>query len=240
MMADVTNLHPDQIPGYESGPLAHRPELLDDPLFWPGHLYSCATSEDTEELLLGADSDAALAFHNRMLAPPGWPVFTVPVNEGCQLRVVYRNLKDDAGTDYLLHHPDWERAELLASDDGHFMGPALSWPELTAAADNGLAGGSTTDPHARLLLLLPAFGDAAVPAGAVERLAAALRARTAIDDPDRLAAALLKEQGQCGPVHWTAESGRQVNDGDLSYRNPANDFALPTDRLALVTAALAI
>lgn len=239
-MGDVTNLHPGQIPGYESGPLAHRPELLDEPLFWPGHLYSCAMGEETEELLFGADYDSALAFHNRMLGRPDWPIFTVPVNEGCWLHIVYRNLDDDAGTDYLLHHPDWDRAELLASDDGHFMGPALSWPELTAAADNGLPGGSTTDPHARLLLLLPAFGDTTVPAEAVERLAAALRARTATDDPDRLAAALLEDQGQWGPVCWTAESGHQVNDGDLSYRNPANHFALPADRLARVTAALAI
>ncbi|MFG2910248.1 hypothetical protein ACGF13_35015 [Kitasatospora sp. NPDC048286] len=239
MMVGVTNVPPDRIPGYESGRLAHRPELLEDPLFWPGHLYSCAQGEETEKLLFGADYEAALDFHHRMLERRDWPVFTVPVNAGCRLHIVYRNLEDDAGTDYLLHHPGWDRAELLASDDGHFMGPALSWPELTAAADNGPEGGSTIDPHARLLLLLPAFGDAAVPATAVERLAAALRARTAVEHPERLAAALLDDQGQCGPVRWTtAASGHQVNDGGYSYRNPANGFALPPDRLARVTAAL--
>jgi hypothetical protein len=36
------------------------------------------------------------------------------------------------------------------------MGPALSWPELAAVAFNGLPGGNTDDPTARLL---PALGD---------------------------------------------------------------------------------
>ncbi|GGW50094.1 hypothetical protein [Streptomyces xantholiticus] len=58
------------------------------------------------------------------------------------------------------------------------MGPGLSWAEPTAAADNGLPGDSTTDPHARLLFLLPAFGDDAVPEDAVDRLTASMRART--------------------------------------------------------------
>lgn len=48
------------------------------------------------------------------------------------------------------------------------MGPGLSWPNLIAAADNNLPGGTTLDPHARLLLLLPAFGDVSAPQEAVE------------------------------------------------------------------------
>lgn len=63
------------------------------------------------------------------------------------------------------------------------MGPGLSWSEMTAAADNNLPGGSTTDPHARLLLLLPAFGDNAVPDDAVDRVTAALRIRTRVEQP---------------------------------------------------------
>ncbi len=193
-------------------------------------------SEEAEELLLGADYDAAEDFHRRMSGRADWPTFTVPVTAG-RLHIICRNLEGDAGTDYTLHHPDWERAELLANDDGHFMGPGLAWPELAAAADNGLGGGSTTDPDSRLLLLLPAFGDAAV---AAERLAAALRARTAVEDPEQLAAALLEGQGPCGPTRWTMnEEGQRINDGRYSFRNPANDFAMPADRLTRVTAALA-
>ncbi|ATZ22468.1 hypothetical protein ACFZBM_18300 [Streptomyces lavendulae] len=70
------------------------------------------------------------------------------------------NAGDDAGVHYLITHPDWEHAEFLARDDGHWRGPGLSWPELIGAADNGLPGGTTTDPDTRLLLLLPALGDA--------------------------------------------------------------------------------
>jgi len=238
----VTNsadTHPDQIPGYDGGPLVHLPELLDEPLFWLGHLASGASSEEAAELLFGADYDATVEFCRQMSARPDWPTFSVPVATG-RLYVVYRNLADDMGIDYLLDRPDWDRAERLATDDGHFMGPGLSWPELTAAADNGLAGGSTTDPDSRLLLLLPAFGDSAVPAAAAERLGAALRARTAVEDPERLAAVLLEGQGPCGPARWTGdEDGRRINDGSYSFRNPANGFALSPDRLAQVATALA-
>lgn len=74
---------------------------------------------------------------------------------------------------------------------------------------------------------------------ATPRLAAALRARTAVEDPDHLALLLLEQQGQPGPARWrTAQDGVRINDGRYSYRNPANPFALPQTRLARVSAAL--
>lgn len=243
-MTSVTSsaeMHPDRIPGYDGGSFTHRPELLDESLFWLGHLHNCTQSEDTEELLLGADEEEAADLQRQLLGGDDWPVFTVPLPGGHSLYVVYRAFEEDEGIDYLLYHPDWDHAEHLAQDDGHFMGPALSWAELTAAADNGLPGGSTTDPHARLLLLLPAFGDDGVPDGAVDRLTAALRARTQVEAPDRLAAALLEDQGPCGPVRWTtAEGGYWINNGGLSFRNPANRFAWPAACLARVSATLAL
>ncbi|MCX4690575.1 hypothetical protein OG401_40860 [Kitasatospora purpeofusca] len=236
----MTNLYEARIPGYESGPLAHLPELLDEPLFWLGHLYARARSEEAQELLFGADHDAAQDFHRQLFRRPDRPAFTVPLNAG-RLHVVHRNFEDDAGTDFLLQHPDWDRAELLATVDGHFMGPALSWPELATVADYGPTGGSTTDPDHRLLLLLPAFGDADLPVEAPARLAAALKSLTAVEDPDRLAAALLADQGPCGPARWTTtRNGLRINDGGHSYRNPANGFALPADRLAHVTTSLTL
>ncbi|OEJ94449.1 hypothetical protein [Streptomyces thermolilacinus] len=79
-----------------------------------------------------------------------------------------------------------------------------------------------------------------MPDDAVDRLAAALRARTGVEDPERLAAALLEEQGAPGVANWTtAGAGFPVNDGACSFRNPANPFALPADRLARAAAALA-
>ncbi|MGW7074733.1 hypothetical protein [Streptomyces sp. NPDC054866] len=239
-MTNSADLRPARIPGYEGGPLTYQAGLLDEPLFWLGHLYSCTHSEEAAELLFGADYDAAGEFQRRLWERAEWPAFTVPLAAEHCLHVVYRTFADDTGIDYLLHHPDWDQAELLARDDGHFMGPGLSWPELMAAADNALPGGSTNDPHARLLLLLPAFGDDAVPDGAVGRLADALRSRTGVDDPEALASALLEGQAAPGPAHWTtAMHAFSVNDGEYSFRNPANRFALSPDRLARVATALA-
>ncbi len=186
-MSSVTNnadLHPDRIPGYDGGPLTHEAGFLDEPLFWLGHVSSCVHSEEAAELLFGADYDAAGEFQQRLWEQATWPTFTIPLAGDHRLHVVYRTLTGEAGIDYLLHHPDWEEAEHLAQDDGHFMGPGLSWPELVAAADNALPGGSTTDPHARLLLLLPALGDDELPDDAVDRLTAALRACAGVEDPE--------------------------------------------------------
>ncbi|MDN3272490.1 hypothetical protein [Streptomyces sp. MA15] len=240
-MTNSPQAAPARIPGYDGGPFQYQPEVLDEHLFWLGHLRNYySESEEAEELVGGTDEEEAGALQSRLLGGDTWPVFTVPLAGDHRLYVVYRAFEENEGIDYLLHHPDWDETEQLAQDDGHFMGPGLSWAELTAAADNRLPGGSTTDAHARLLLLLPAFSDDAVPDGAVERLTAALRAYTRLESPERLAAALLEDQGPCGPVHWTkAEGGYPINDGEYSFRNPANRFAWPAARLARVATALA-
>ncbi|MFD6419060.1 hypothetical protein [Streptomyces sp. NPDC060194] len=239
-MTNPADLFPTRIPGYEGGPLTYPGDLLHEPLFWLGHLVSCAHGEDAAELLFGADLDAAGELQRRIREEARWPAFLVPLAGDHRLWVVYRTFPGENGTDYLLHHPDWDLAETLAVDDGHFMGPGLSWPELVAAADRTPPGGSTDDPDARLLLLLPALGDDAVPSEAAARLATALRALTAVDDPDALAIALLDGQGAPGPASWTTSPhGFTVNDGAYSFRNPANGFAPSADRLARVGHALA-
>ncbi|MEV0324678.1 hypothetical protein ACIBKX_14820 [Streptomyces sp. NPDC050658] len=239
--ADPHRPMPTRIPGYDGGPLTHPVDFLDDPLFWLGHLASCARSEESQELLFGADHDAASEFQNTLWERADWPTFTVTLAAGHRLPVVCRTAEGEAGIDYLLHHPDWPEADLLARDDGHFMGPGLSWSELAAAASPGPPGGSPLDAHARLLLLLPALGDDTVPtADAVARVAAALRACTAVENPDRLAELMLEYQGAPGPAHWTTTGNAvRVNDGGYSFRNPANSFALPAAGQARVTAALA-
>lgn len=165
-----------------------------------------------------------------------WPLFAVPLEAGHRLYVVFRAFPDDPGVDYLLHHPDWDRAETLARDEGHFRGPGLSWPELERAAFSAPAGGSTDDPLARLLLLLPALGDDRVDDSAVKVLARALSARTQVHDPQRAAELLLEGQGQAGPARWSADDqGAWVCDGSYAYRAPG---ALAPHRLARISAAL--
>lgn len=242
-MTDTANPAPSWLPGYEGGPFTPYPELLEDQLFWLSHLGSCARSQQAQQLLFGADYETAQDFYRALWDKEDWPLFTVPLAGGHRFHVVYRTIDGDHGTDYLLHHSTWDTAELLAQDDGHFMGPALSWPELAAAADlppdPGTLDAGILDAHARLLLLLPVMGDNSPPMTATPRLAAALRARTAVEDPDHLALLLLEQQGQPGPARWrTAQDGVRINDGRYSYRNPANPFALPQTRLARVSAAL--
>lgn len=233
------DLHPVRLPGYGDEPFTRRPDLLSVRLFWLAHLHNWADSTDVADLLYRADYDAAGAFQRRLFEQASWPTFTVPLRAGHRLHVVYRTFEEDEGIDYLLHHPDWDQAELLATEEGHFVGPGLSWPELVTAAVNALPGGTTTDSHARLLLLLPALGDDAPPADAKERLAAALQARVGVEAAERLAASLLKAQGLWGPAHWmTTERGIRINDGEYSVRNPAN-LSLPPELLADVSAALA-
>jgi hypothetical protein len=235
------DLHPTQLPGYNGGPFTRRPELLGENLFWLGHLHSCVHSEEAEQLLFGANYRAAGEFRRRVWKRADWPAFTIPLLGGHRIHVVYRTFEEDEGIDYLLHHPDWERAELIARDDGHFMGPGLSWPELIAAADTAVPGGTSGDALSRVLLLLPAFGDDDTPNSAVDRLATAVRARTNVEAPDLVAAELLRSQGAPGPVRWTTtDDGVRVSTGRYSFRNPANRFALPTPRLARVSDAFTL
>lgn len=241
-MADVhprPSPHPVRLFARDTRPFAHRPELLAEKPFWRGHLDACLRGGTPRSWFGPYEPIAHRAFWRRLWAAGDRPVFTVPVADGLSLHVLYENAEDEAGVHYLIHHPDWEHAEFLARDDGHWRGPGLSWTELVGAADNGLPGGTTTDPDTRLLLLLPALGDADLPADAGKRLAACLRNRLGAAEPGRLAAAVLRRQGMAGPARWsTGAAGVRADDGRYSFRNPGNRDALPDCRLAQVSAAL--
>lgn len=235
-MIPAMELPPQQIAGYTSATFVHRPELLDEPLFVIGHLYGCAHSEEAEEALFGADYEAAGQLHDALIHGDRWPVFAVPLHAGHRLYVVLRAFPDDPGVDYLLHHPDWDQAETLAGDEGHFCGPGLSWLELERAAFGSPPGGSTDDPLTRLLLLLPALGDDQVSHAAVQVLARALAARTRVGHAERVAELLLEGQGQAGPARWYVDDhGVWVCDGSYAHRSPG---ALAHHRLARISAAL--
>ncbi|OXS33878.1 hypothetical protein [Streptomyces sp. XY006] len=226
-----------KIPGYEDGPLVPGTAYLDDPLFWPVHLGSCLRGERALRAAFGADWDAAMELSRALSAESHWPVFSVPLSSGHTIHVVYRNIVDERGVDYLIHHPAWSAAETLAVDDGHFMGPGVAWPELLSVARQPATEG-VDDPDSRLLLIFPALGDARLPHEAAAPLTTALTALTSIEDPAEVATLLLANQGQWAPAHWTTADGVRTNDGGHSYRNPENAFALPEDRLREISAAL--
>ncbi|MFF1492605.1 hypothetical protein [Streptomyces sp. NPDC058304] len=219
-----------EIAGYEAGPLADGSRFLDQPLFWPCHLGSSLWGEEAQAIAFGADWDDAQTLHETVSASDEWPVFTVHLHSGYAIHVVYRNLEGDHGVDYLLFHSDWKEAVTLAVDDGHFMGPGLSWPELESTADQEARAG-VTDPDARLLLLFPVLGDADIPESAAPRLAAALNVLSAIEDPVEFAGLLLRRQGQWTSANWREDGGTWICDGSHSYRNPVNRFALSTPHL---------
>lgn len=226
-----------EITGYEDGPLVDGSRFLDLPLFWPCHLGSSLWGEEAQAVAFGPDWDDAQELYKTLSSPDKWPAFTVHLHSGYTLQVVYRNLEGDHGVDYLLSHPDWTEAATLATDDGHFMGPGLSWRELEASADQGAASG-VTDPNARLLLLFPMLGDADVPEAAAPRLASALAELTIVEDPAAVARVLLENQGQWTPPSWREADGTWICDGSHSFRNPENHFALPAPRLTAASSAL--
>jgi len=72
---------------------------------------------------------------------------------------VYRNLKEDSGYDYHLHHPGWAKPVLLATVEGHYLGPGLCWDELLAVSRSGAITGATLSAEGQMLLLLPIMAD---------------------------------------------------------------------------------
>lgn len=216
------------IPGYEAHPLVEGDEYLELPLFWPCHLGSWLLDEKAQELAFGADWDAAEELRAELCSVARWPVFTVPVGNGCVIRVVYRNFDGDMGVDYLLHDRTTHEVLRLVSDEGSFVGPGLSWRELDAAATSAQA----------LLLLLPMLGDTDVPAEAVTRVAAALAELSWVEEPETVARLMLDGQGQWGPASWRARDGVWICDGAYSFRCPHNGVSFGPEQLAQVSAAL--
>ncbi|GAA2245391.1 MULTISPECIES: hypothetical protein [Kitasatospora] len=177
------------IAGHENDPLIPGEELLALPGFWAAYLLWLAEGEDfePEPALFGADGADADAAYGRLSDPAAWPVIRLPMQHGHSILIVHRNFTEDAGTDYYVAHPDWDRPRSLASIEGHFAGPGLAWRELLHVAQHPGDGPGITDPHARLLLLLPVLGDADLPADATAAVTGAL---AAIGTPSEATAAL--------------------------------------------------
>ncbi|MCC9312380.1 hypothetical protein LN042_35910 [Kitasatospora sp. RB6PN24] len=182
------------ITGHANDPLTPSDDLVAAPGFWASYLLWLAEGEDFEPGpdLFGADGADADAVYERLSNPTAWPVFRLPMQHGHSLLIVHRNFAEDAGIDYYLTHPDWDRPGSLASIEGHFAGPGLAWRELIHIARNPGEGPGITEPHARLLLLLPTLGDADLPTDATATVASALAAiGTPTDATTTLAEALL-------------------------------------------------
>ncbi len=134
-----------------------------------------------------------LEYFDRLTDPEEWPVFRIGLRDGYEIDLVYWNEPDDNSTEYVLSRPGRKSKLDLATVGGHELRPGLSWPELMAAASFFGEPSGIVEPHARLLLLLPAFGDADLPPGANEMAAAALTSCGAGAVAEELAAYMLRQ-----------------------------------------------
>lgn len=214
------------IPGLENDPLVPGEELLGLAGFWAAHLLWLAEGDDydPEHDAFGVDAEDADDACQRLTDPATWPVIRVPLRHGHCISIVYRNFLEDEGIDYYLSHPEWDRVEELARLEGHFSGPGLAWRELLYVASHSGGEPGVTDPHSRLLLLLPILGDAALPADAGATVAAALASVGApAGTRNELAGALLDHP------YWDGENWYHQG----SDSSPAGSSAADTGRILL-------
>ena len=119
----------------------------------------------------------------------------------------------------------------LATIEGHSRGPALSWAELVTASaqpDDRLS------PTQRLLLLLPAYGDADTPQEAIDVVSAALAAVGAREHVRDLTAELLDSPFLESP-QWTLTAGALVCSGPYANRGLGT---MAAEDLAVVSSVL--
>ncbi|MER6026223.1 hypothetical protein [Streptomyces sp. NPDC001851] len=205
------------IDGFQDAPLVAGEGLLALPGFWPAYLlWLCQTEEnDPEPAWFGVDAADADAADAALADEEQWPVIRVPFSGGHAVVIVGRNLCDDAGTEYFISHPEWDRHGYLATIDGHQSGPGLSWQELAHIAgtpDESAAG--VHAPHARLLLLLPALGDADLPSEAVDVIGCALvQAGVPAGNAPALAQALVHDHPLWEPAGWSLASVSPLSGG---------------------------
>ncbi|MBD0689604.1 hypothetical protein BG452_27865 [Streptomyces sp. CBMA123] len=137
-----------------------------DPAFWFAHLLLILSHDVDEPEAYGVPEEAYDAMMARLFdaeAPP--LLFRAPFRHGHTACVTYQSFEDESLIDFFVEHPDWGRFGFLGQFGPHGSAPGLSWPELVNLArsegDPGAEG--LQDRAQRLLLLLPALGDADTP-----------------------------------------------------------------------------
>ncbi|WP_138897214.1 hypothetical protein [Streptomyces chryseus] len=219
---------------YASAPVVDGLPLLEEPGFWAAHLAELCEGLSVEGF--GVDAADAGAVLERLESKAAWPVFTVRLAQGHSVIVHYNSGEQYTSADYFLVHPDWRRDLVLASTDQDRLGPGLCWPELAALLRSPPGAAGVTDPHQRLLLLLPVLGDANVPAQAVTTLMDALRTVGAPHDCENLARHLLRAHPMWGTSSWSYDHDERgwTCDGEHSPRSDPLGEGLPdTQRAAL-------
>ena len=234
------------IDGYDDYPVVAGEALLEMSGFWAAYFAWIEESESDED----SDADDAGEFtpaewfgvseaefdeaYAALYDEPEWPVFRIPFPDGHMAVVVQRNFPEDSGTEYFIQHPGWGRIGYLATLDGHWAGPGLAWRELVHIARNPgpEEAEGIRDPHQRLLLLLPALGDAERPDDAAGLVVEAL---VSIDLPAERASRAANRLlfNQCGGM--IRATGRSLSGGRMTATrsSPGSlSVTIPTARAA--------
>jgi len=191
---------------------------LDQPAAWPALLWALGGARAAIEAfdVDPADVDVLL---DRLGAAERWPVFTINLDNGHGIYLVWRNFEDVSGWDYLLAGRDFADPVALAQLDGHFRGPGMCWAEVVKVANQAPA---PLDRARRLLLLLPMLGDADLPIESTNLVSAALAQVGAQRNQDTVAAELLAGSRRFwGNPSWDEHNGFTICLGHHSFRGPS-------------------
>jgi hypothetical protein len=204
----------------------------DDDLFWSAFLLTVGGSR-TAATAFDVDPADVEEYAEQLHRPESWPFLTVQLARGHRLHLLFRNFEGDSGWDYLLEPADSDPVITFAALEGGFQGPGLSWRELFTAA-------AQMDPERtqaeRLLLLLPAVGDADLPLDAKERVATAFTEVGGQPEyRQEVAGELLTASRRFwGSPTWVEYEDRYVCPGSHSPRN----VDAPAGRHVLISEAL--
>jgi hypothetical protein len=219
------------VPSTDPSVLVDVTASLDQPLVWSALLYAVGGARQAVDAfdVNPADVDETLI---QLSNPDRWPVFTLELADGNHVHLVWRNFEDDSGWDYLLNGGGFTGSVALAMLEGHFRGPGLSWPELVAVSDQAA---TATGRARRMLLLLPALGDDALPVDAKHIVADAVAAVGAFRHQMAVAAELLTASRRFwGMQPWAYADGVATCLGHHSFRG----LDTPFDQRLAITAAL--
>jgi hypothetical protein len=214
-------------------------EFMDRPGFWAAHYLNQSVDEDDLAAeVWGVPIETIREVMEQLTDPASWPAFEIGLDGDAKLAVVYRNMDGDYGVDYLLVPGSEQECVMVAALEGHYRGPGISWPELSAVADR------FADPleRARAMLLLgPMLGDVeAVEPEAIAELAEALRLTGGTGDVEGFARLIVSENPLWEPATWhTTDDGSTVCDEENSPRNPEGPMALKRDDLLMASQLLA-
>ncbi|MCZ7427799.1 MULTISPECIES: hypothetical protein [Micromonospora] len=149
-------------PGYdvECDATVHAADgVVGYPAFWLHFLSGPLGAHRESEAAFGVQAADYDAMCDVLNDPERWPAVSVRLDGEVWLRIVYRNLEDEAGLDFVEDRPG-RPAKVVASVEGHGFTSAMTWAELLAAAalpDERLTWAQ------RLILMLPMLGPQELP-----------------------------------------------------------------------------